>query len=71
MFLLYRNQPIDLQCQSMDWFLCSGSMGLNWANLSHYLRQPLFASDIWLFLALFSRIKFRNKNHLTKYIKIA
>ena len=29
----YRNQPIDLLCKSIDWFLYEGNIGISWVKL--------------------------------------
>ena len=35
----YRNQSIDLQFKSIDWFLCDWDIGLNWIEDYIYFRE--------------------------------
>ena len=36
-FLLYRNQSIDLQSKSMDWFLCDRNLSHESVTLFYFL----------------------------------
>ena len=40
-FPAYRNQSIDLQCKSIDWFLCEGNIGMKKFNVFLALTEAL------------------------------
>ena len=54
MLLLFRNQPIHLHCQSIDWFLCELNIGLIWVKKAvSYSIQIVFFGKIQYLLRLY------------------